>query len=142
MKIDVVIKVGGSLGRWNGLGKLLDSIARWKGTSKVLVIPGGGVFADLVRAEYRRSHLTERAAHRMAILAMDQYGLELCDLASRAAPASSLNQVIKVIRSGRLPVYLPSRSFARHAPFTPSWRVTSDSIAAYIAGCVGANTLL
>mgnify|MGYP001614876161 CR=1 FL=1 len=92
MKIDVVIKVGGSLGRWAGLGKLLDSIARWKGATNVLVIPGGGVFADLVLAEYRRLRLTERAAHRMAILAMDQYGMQLCALASRAAPASSLSQ--------------------------------------------------
>ncbi|MDD5560173.1 hypothetical protein [Candidatus Methylomirabilis sp.] len=142
MKIDVVIKVGGSLGRWGGLGKLLDSIAQWKGATKVLVIPGGGVFADLVRAEYRRVRLTDHAAHRMAILAMDQYGLELCDLASRAAPASSLNQVMEVIRSGRLPVYLPSRSLARHDPFTHSWGVTSDSIAAYIAGRVGADALL
>ncbi len=142
MKIDVVIKVGGSLGRWNGLGKLLDGVARWKGATNVLVIPGGGVFANLVRAEYRRLQLTEHAAHRMAILAMDQYGLQLCDLASRAAPASSLNQVIEVIRSGRLPVYLPSRSLARHDPFTPSWGVTSDSIAAYIAGLVKADALL
>src|SRR5574337_620766 len=142
MTIDVLIKVGGSLGRWGGLGKLLDSIAQWKGATNVLVIPGGGVFADLVRAEYRRSRLSERAAHRMAILAMDQYGLQLCDLASRTAPACSLNQISEVIRSGRLPIYLPSRSVMRRDPFTPSWDVTSDSIAAYIAGIVKADTLL
>ncbi|MBZ0169907.1 Uridylate kinase [Candidatus Methylomirabilis lanthanidiphila] len=142
MKIDVVIKVGGSLGTWKGIGKLLDSIERWKGSTNVLVVPGGGVFADLVRAEYRRSRLSERAAHRMAVLAMDQYGLQLCDLASRAEPASSLNQVMQVIRGGRLPVYLPSRSLARRDPFKPSWEVTSDSIAAYIAGLVKADALL
>lgn len=142
MKIDIVIKVGGSLGKWGGLGEMLDSIMRWKGTNKVLVIPGGGVFADLVRAEYRRLRLTESAAHRMAILAMDQYGLELCDLTSKAAPASSLNQVMEVIRCGRLPVYLPSRSLSRHDPFAHSWGITSDSIAAYIAGRVGADALL
>ena len=142
MNIDVVIKVGGSLGRWRGLGKLLDSIEQWKGAANVLVIPGGGVFADLVRAEYRRLRLTERAAHRMAVLAMDQYGLQLCDCASRAAPASSLNQVMEVIRCGCLPIYLPSQSLARRDPFRPSWGVTSDSIAAYIAGLVQARTLL
>ncbi|MDE2180834.1 MAG: hypothetical protein KGJ40_08310 [candidate division NC10 bacterium] len=142
MKIDVVIKVGGSLGKWGGLGKLLDSIGRWRGSTNVLIVPGGGVFADLVRAEYRRLRLTEHAAHRMAILAMDQYGLQLCDLASKAVPASSLNQIMEVIRCGRLPVYLPSRSLSRRDPFKPSWRVTSDSIAAYIAGRVGAKALL
>lgn len=142
MKIDVVIKVGGSLGRWRGVGKLLDSIERWRGATNVLIVPGGGVFADLVRAEYRRSRLTEHAAHRMAILAMDQYGLQLCDLASLAAPASSLRQVVEVIRSGRLPVCLPSRSLARRDPFRPSWGVTSDSIAAYIVRLVKADALL
>lgn len=142
MKIDVVIKVGGSLGRWGGIGKLLDSIERWKGATNVLIVPGGGVFADQVRAEYRRTHLTEYTAHRMAILAMDQYGLQLCDLASRAAPASSLNEISKVIRCSRLPVFLPSRSLTRRDPFTPSWGATSDSIAAYIAGLVKTDTLL
>lgn len=142
MKIDVVIKVGGSLGAWKGIGRLLDSIERWKGSANVLVVPGGGIFADLVRAEYRRSRLSEHAAHRMAILAMDQYGLQLCDLATRAAPATSLNQVMGVIRGGRLPVYLPSRSLMGRDPFTPSWRVTSDSIAAYITELVKAGTLL
>ncbi|MCZ7626605.1 MAG: hypothetical protein M5R38_13215 [Candidatus Methylomirabilis sp.] len=47
-----------------------------------------------------------------------------------------------VVRDGRLPVYLPSRSLLRWDPFTPSWGVTSDSIAAYIAGLVKADTLL
>ncbi|NJD67443.1 MAG: hypothetical protein C3F12_02130 [Candidatus Methylomirabilota bacterium] len=142
MKIDTVIKVGGSLGRWRGIGKLLDSIEQWRGSANVLVVPGGGVFADLVRTEYRRSRLTERTAHRMAILAMDQYGLQLCDLASLATPVSSLHQITRVVRDGRLPVYLPSRSLLRWDPFTPSWGVTSDSIAAYIAGLVKADTLL
>ena len=142
MKIDLVIKVGGSLGQWRGLGRLLDSIARWRGHTKVLVVPGGGVFADLVRLEHRRKRLTESAAHRMAILAMDQYGLLLCDLASRALPVASLNAAGAVLQSGRLPIFLPSRSLIRRDPFDHSWDVTSDSIAAYIARLARADALL
>lgn len=142
MKINVVIKVGGSLGHWRGLGMLLDSIARFLDKTRPLVIPGGGVFADLVRAEHHRAKLTESAAHRMAILAMDQYGLLLCDLASQALPVSSLHEVGPVVRSGRLPIFLPSRYLSRHDPFDHSWGVTSDSIAAYIARIVGADALL
>jgi aspartokinase-like uncharacterized kinase len=142
MKIDVVMKVGGSLGRWHGLGGLLDSVAGWRGKTRVLVIPGGGAFADLVRKEDGRLGLSESTAHRMAILAMDQYGLLLCDLASLALPVSRLAEAGAVLRSGRLPIFLPSRFLSQHDPFDHSWDVTSDSIAAYIAGLVRANALL
>ncbi len=142
MKIDVVIKVGGSLGRWRGLGLLLDSIARWRGHTKVMVVPGGGPFADLVRLAHRQWQLTESAAHRLAILAMDQYGLLLCDLASRALPVDSLNSAGAVLRSDRLPIFLPSRTLFRRDPFNHSWNVTSDSIAAYIGRLVRAEVLL
>lgn len=141
-KIDVVVKVGGSLGRWPGLKGLVDSIARCRGDKRVLVIPGGGVFADLVRAEHRRLRLTDSAAHQMALLAMDQYGLLLCDLAPQALPVSNLDSVGAVLRSGRLPILLPSWMLFRRDPFDHSWDVTSDSIAAYIGGLMRADTLL
>ncbi|MBI3780119.1 MAG: hypothetical protein HY278_03545 [candidate division NC10 bacterium] len=142
MKIDVVIKVGGSLGRFRGLGKLLDVIVSCRGSTRLLLIPGGGAFADLVRAQYRRLQLTESTAHRMAILAMDQYGLLLCGLASQALPASTLDEIAAALRSNRLPILLPSRLLSRHDPFDHSWGVTSDSIAAFVAGLVRADALL
>jgi len=142
MRNSVVIKVGGSLARTRGLGALLDSIARWRGRRRILVVPGGGPFADLVRLEYRRRKLSESAAHRMAILAMDQYGLYLCDVASRALSVTTLSGARTALRSARLPVLLPSGLLAEHDPFDHSWDVTSDSIAAYIARLVRADALL
>lgn len=142
MKIDLVIKVGGSLGRWRGVGRLLDLIARCRGTRKVLVVPGGGVFADVVRVEDRLMRLTKSAAHKMAILAMDQYGLLLCDLASHAVPVYSLRESATALRSGQLPIFLPSRHLSHRDPFDHSWAVTSDSVAAHVARLVGATTLL
>ncbi|MGH7428944.1 MAG: hypothetical protein ACREJ4_11415, partial [Candidatus Methylomirabilaceae bacterium] len=115
---------------------------RWRGRTKILVVPGGGPFADLVRLEYRRRKLSESAAHGMAILAMDQYGLYLSDLASRATPATSLSGVRAVLRSTRLPILLPSKLLFERDPFDHSWDVTSDSIAAYIARLVRADALL
>src|SRR3972149_6131159 len=142
MKIDAVIKIGGSRSRTRALGALLDSSAGWRGRASILVVPGGGPFADLVRAEHHRLGLSESAAHRKAILAMDQYGLLLSDLASGALPVSSLDAIGTALRSGRLPIFLPSRSLLRRDPFRPSWDVTSDSIAAYIATLVKAKALL
>ncbi len=141
-KIDLVIKVGGSLARARGLGALINSIAHWRGRTKVLVVPGGGPFADLVRLEYRRRGLSESTAHSMAILAMDQFGLFLCDRASRAHPATSLSGAQAALRSARLPILLPSTLLFERDPFDHSWDVTSDSIAAYVARLVRADALL
>src|SRR3990172_2476010 len=116
VRIDVVIKIGGSLARTRALGALLDSIAGWRGRARILVVPGGGPFADLVRAEHHRLGLSESAAHRMAILAMDQYGLLLSDLASGALPVSRLDAIGAALRSGRLPIFLPSRSLLPRDP--------------------------
>jgi aspartokinase-like uncharacterized kinase len=124
------------------LGSLLDLIAGWPGRARIVVIPGGGPFADLVRAEHHRHEFTEGTAHRMAILAMDQYGLLLGDLSPRALTVSRLNAIAPALRSGRLPIFLPSRSLLRRDPFNPSWDVTSDSIAAYFSALVRAKALL
>ncbi len=72
-------------------------------------------------------------SHRMAILAMDQYGLLLCGVVPEARACDSLKAVRDASGSGRLAVFLPSKFLSRSDPFEPSWDVTSDSIAAFIA---------
>jgi hypothetical protein len=78
----------------------------------------------------------------MAILAMDQYGLYLCDIASRALSVTTLSGARTALRSARLPILLPSKLLLERDPFDHSWDVTSDSIAAYIARLVRADALL
>ena len=50
MKIDVVIKVGGSLGQWRGVGKLLDSIQQCHDRGLFCGLAGSLQQADLSRA--------------------------------------------------------------------------------------------
>jgi aspartokinase-like uncharacterized kinase len=79
-----VIKVGGSLSRGERLGPLCQRLAALGRQHPLLVVPGGGAFADTVREYDQRYRLSDHAAHWMAVLAMDQYGYLLCDrLASR-----------------------------------------------------------
>jgi len=78
----------------------------------------------------------------MAILGMDMYGLALADLISNAVAVGSLEEVEKLLDAGRLPVFLPSRLMFEEDPLENSWDVTSDSIAAYIAGKLKAQKLL
>jgi aspartokinase-like uncharacterized kinase len=70
----------------------------------------------------------------MAALGMDQYGLLLADVIPRCRLAFSLGVVPGLSGSGRVVVLLPSRLVFRARSLEASWDVTSDSIAAYVAG--------
>lgn len=140
--LEAVLKVGGSLSRGKGLAPLCMEIALLGSRHRLLVVPGGGAFADQVRAAYRSFRLAETTAHRMALLAMDQYGLLLADLLPGACPTADLLQARQIAGEGRVPVLLPSALLNLADPLPHSWQVTSDSIAAWIGGLAGAEKLV
>jgi 5-(aminomethyl)-3-furanmethanol phosphate kinase len=139
---DVLLKVGGSLERGQGLERLCQEIARLGSARRLLVIPGGGIFADQVRSAYRDHHLSETAAHRMALLAMDQYGLLLADRIPGALATADVLSARQAATQGRAAVLLPAALINQADPLPHSWRVTSDSIAAWIAGLVKTGLLV
>jgi aspartokinase-like uncharacterized kinase len=78
-----VVKIGGCLSSEPiKLRKLMTRLADLSKTYKLVVVPGGGDFADTVRRLDRIFFLDKRVSHRMAVLAMDQYGLLLSDLSA------------------------------------------------------------
>jgi aspartokinase-like uncharacterized kinase len=136
---DWVIKVGGSLGAHPArLRRLMEALAGAARRHWLVVVPGGGSFADEVRRADRRFRLGDSAAHWMAILAMDQYGHLLAGL----APGAALVRSRRALAPGRLNVLAPSAWLLRADPLPHSWDVTSDSIAAWIAGILGARRLM
>jgi aspartokinase-like uncharacterized kinase len=134
-----VIKVGGSLGtRPARLRHLMASLARAAQGQWLVVVPGGGAFADEVRRADRRFKLGDSAAHWMAILAMDQYGHLLAQL----TPGAALVRSRRALAPGRLNVLAPSAWLLGADPLPHSWDVTSDSIAAWIARALGVRRLM
>ena len=134
-----VIKVGGSLAaRPASLRRLMETLARAARRHSLVVVPGGGSFADEVRRADHAFGLADSAAHWMAILAMDQYGHLLAGLAADAVLARSRRE----LAPGRLNVLAPSAWLLRADPLPHSWDVTSDSIAAWFARVLGARRLM
>jgi len=137
--VDAVIKVGGSL---SGDPELL--IALWAKLSalaknyKLIVVPGGGRFADVVRDSDKRFSLSSGISHRMAILGMDQFGLLLSQIIPNSCATFLLSDAKQLSETGVVPVFLPSRLMLKEDPLENSWDVTSDSIAAYVASRVQA----
>ena len=132
MRPDAVLKIGGSLSRGGGLASLCDKISRLGAHHRLIVVPGGAGFADQVRDAYRLYKLDETAAHRMALLAMDQYGYVLNHLISGSCLATDVPEACEAAKS-RVAILLPSSLLVRTDPLPHSWQVTSDTIAAWIA---------
>jgi hypothetical protein len=140
--MDAVLKVGGSLADHPAsLRKLCKELASLAENYRLLIVPGGGKFADNVREFDKAYMLSNTVSHRMAVLAMDQYGLLLSDITPNSYVVDSLEQTKKTPRK-RLPILLPSRHILSEEPLEHSWDITSDSIAAYIAGVIHAKKLV
>jgi len=140
--MEAVLKIGGSLAEYPAsLEKLCEELASFAKDHEILVVPGGGKFADAVR-DFDETHgLSNTVAHKMAVLAMDQFGLFLSDITPNSYVSYSLEKV-RNSPKGKLPIFLPSRFIFRNDPLESSWNVTSDSITAYIAGMLRADKLI
>ncbi len=136
----IVVKIGGSLGKADALRSWLAALARGRG--RVVVVPGGGAFADGVREEQRRLGFSDRAAHRMALLAMEQYALVLADLQPVLVPCATTDEMREALRREAVPVWLPSMMALADPAIAESWDVTSDSLAAWLAGRIHARRLV
>jgi 5-(aminomethyl)-3-furanmethanol phosphate kinase len=130
-----VVKVGGGLGD-DALRPLCATLGELGERHPLLVVPGGGGFADAVREADRRFGLRAATSHRMAILGMEQFGWLLSELIPGAERRGDLARV----GAGRATVLLPAALPLDALP--ASWEVTSDSIAAWVAGETGAGRLV
>ena len=134
-----VVKVGGGLGRGAG-DEALRALCRVLGElgerHPLLVVPGGAWFADAVRDADRRFALPATTSHHMAILGMEQFGWLLSELIPGAERCAEPARV----PAGRTLVVLPAALPLDSLP--ASWEVTSDSIAAWVAGKAGAGRLV
>src|SRR4051812_11433756 len=137
-----VIKVGGGLCRLPGaLDQVCSALQELSQRHPMLVVPGGGPFADAVRTFERRTALSPAASHWMAILAMDQYAYVIADRIAGAVIVAEPGEIREVLSAGQVPIIAPAR-WMRSADVLPhSWEVTSDSIAAFVAGALGAARL-
>jgi 5-(aminomethyl)-3-furanmethanol phosphate kinase len=139
----VVIKIGGGLlGKSGALEAVCAAVGAMGRREPVVVVPGGGPFADAVRELDRDAGLSADTAHWMAILAMDQYAHVLAERIDGAALVEDSGAIAGTLAAGRVAVLAPSRWLRAADPLPHSWDATSDSVAAFVAGALDAKRLV
>lgn len=127
----IVVKLGGSLAEGQRLVSILNIVGGAR--QSCVIVPGGGAFADSVRAAYRKHRLPEATAHRMALLAMHQMGVMLASMHARLIPVETMADIRRVLAESRIPVWLPLRLTDADRTISADWHTTSDALAARLA---------
>lgn len=136
-----VVKLGGSLAADPALKHWLAVLCA-HGRGRVVVVPGGGPFADQVREAQSRSGFDDATAHRMAILAMDQFGQMLGGIAPQLTPADSAAEIQRIVAEGGIALWRPAGMTLGNPEIPETWDVTSDSLAAWLARKLAAERLV
>ncbi len=136
----VVVKLGGSHAGAPGLrGAWLAALAAADGP--VVLVPGGGPFAEAVRVQQAAVGYDDAVAHDMALLAMGQFGLVLAAAAGFVAVDDEAG-IAGTLAEGRVPVWLPAAMLARARDVEKGWGVTSDSLAVWLGVRLGARAVV
>jgi 5-(aminomethyl)-3-furanmethanol phosphate kinase len=147
-----VIKLGGSVTHHGSLLKWLQLVVRW-GDGKVIIVPGGGVYADAVR-EFQQlrgrlpdGHITDGHAHALAIYAMDQMARSLVAMVPELTLVRNPLEIAERGWQHRGLVWLPSEMALNpelwaDTALEENWETTSDSLAAWLACQLEASHLL
>lgn len=136
-----VVKLGGSLQYSDQLPLWLAEMAE-HGDGKIVIVPGGGAFADQVRRAQQHWHFGDAAAHRMALLAMEQYGLMLHDMEPRLCITRSGDEIVSTLQKGKAAIWLPASMILQCKEIPVGWDISADSIAAWLTISLQAQRLL
>ncbi|MCJ2096794.1 uridylate kinase [Methylobacterium sp. J-072] len=123
-----ILKIGGSLEADPArLRALLAEVAECV-HGRCIVVPGGGAFADAVRADQIRDGFDDAEAHRRALDAMGRMAVFFRSLEPRL-----VRSVAPWADDAAACVWDPVSLRAGHPDIPESWDVTSDSLALWLA---------
>ncbi len=139
----IVVKISGHLIRDpHALGKLIETLYNvYRRGIEIAIIPGGSIFADIIRDTQKSYGFNDYVAHWMAIKAMEIYGIYISKMYNNIVlEASSIDDIFTIWRNGFIPIVLPYNIVKEYGRDLPaSWTVTSDSISILIAYLIRAD---
>ncbi len=137
--LPIILKLGGSLLTCPDLVSRLWGALEALQASRVLIVAGGGVGADLIARLQEKFSLSDEAAHWAAISVMSDNAAMLARLAPFLRLVTNREEAAAVWADGRMAVldalaFLQTEEGRRGEERLPqTWDVTSDSIALWTA---------
>jgi aspartokinase-like uncharacterized kinase len=136
-----VVKIGGSLSHDPLLREWLTQL--WElGGGRVVIVPGGGDFADKVRQYQSEWRFDDLAAHNMCLLAMTQYAILMQGVLPELMLAANEDRIRRALREGRVAVWVPTGLMRDTPDSMTNWDTTSDSLAAWLSTTLNAERLM
>lgn len=136
----IVIKLGGSLAASGTLLSCLNTIENRYKNNTIVIVPGGGSFANQIRQSQKYWQFDDKIAHQMAILAMQQMALLFKGLKNTFVISPS---VADIQQHGKgVMIWSPNIVELDNAGIAANWDITSDSLSAWLAQQLSASELI
>ena len=123
-----VVKLGGSLVGGAALADWLATLSELSGRARIVIVAGGGPFADSVRDAQSGLGIDDATAHAMAIL-----------VPGTVPGLLTLDAIAERRDDTGLVVWDPSDPVLAASAIPADWTATSDSIAAWLGRHIGAT---
>ncbi len=136
-----VVKIGGSLSHEPTLRQWLTELCE-VGGGRVVIVPGGGDFADKVRQYQSEWRFDDLTPHNMCLLAMTQYAILMQGVLPELVLASSEAKIRRALRDGHVAVWMPTALMRDTPDAMSNWDTTSDSLAAWLSTMLNAERLI
>ena len=108
-----VIKIGGSLYNSPNLVEWLNTLSGC-GSQNIIIVPGGGPFADQIRVADEQFNLDQELAHYMAVLAMQQYGYLMKSLCPKLNLVNSKQELNDCWNTRKVAIWEPFDMVREH----------------------------
>lgn len=138
----IIIKIGGSLSRSDVLVDCLNALEKNYQGRAVVIVPGGGTFADQVRLAQQHWQFDDYTAHCMALLAMQQTALMFKGLKADFVVVHNVAAIRTQLDRRNIVIWSPDISELDNAGIAASWDISSDSLAAWLARTLAASELI
>lgn len=133
----IVVKIGGSLYSSSHLREWISHIVT-ANNQPIIIVPGGGPFADHIRNVDKKLKLSSECSHDMAVMAMQQFGHVMCDL----DPSLELLHTVEDMRIiSTSAIWAPYDLVRKHCPYPKNWQTSSDSLSVWLATFIKASHL-
>lgn len=135
----IIVKIGGKI--LENKENLESTILQFKYiceknfVQKIIIIPGGGTYANFVRMLDKKISIGDELSHWMAIFAMNNNGNRINQVYCQLTCFTNLDELKK--SKEKIVIFLPYDFLYQLDELPHSWSVTSDSITLYIAHHLG-----